>query len=67
MGRIEIDLSGKTYAQAMREAEAAILVAALNAANCNKARAAEKIGLSYDNFRKKVGGLKLRTVVEAVA
>jgi DNA-binding NtrC family response regulator len=57
---ISIEVAGKSYSQAMRAAEAAILIAALNAANGNKHTAAETLGMSYDNFRRKVGSLKIR-------
>lgn len=64
---IVIEVAGKSYSQAMRDAEAAILIAALNAANGNKHLAAESVNLSYDNFRRKVGGLKLRQRFEVAA
>lgn len=57
---ISIEVAGKSYSQAMRAAEAAILIAALNAANGNKHVAADALGMSYDNFRRKVGSLKIR-------
>jgi DNA-binding NtrC family response regulator len=57
--KVEIDVAGKTYAQAMREFEAGLIVAALNAHGCNKTRAAQALGLTLDTFRRKVRPLKV--------
>lgn len=54
------DLAALNHSQFMRRAEAAYMAAVLEAADCNKRRAAEIAGMTYDTFCRRVAALDLR-------
>ena len=57
---IDSDDSIATYSAAMKAAEAEYLISVLEACACNKTKAAEVAGLTYDTFCRKVKALNLR-------
>jgi DNA-binding NtrC family response regulator len=60
---VSVAIGGRTFTQAMRDCEAQYLAACLEAAGCNQRKAAERAGLNYETFRRKVSGLKVKYLV----
>lgn len=58
--QISLVVDCASYARSVMTFEREYFTAILNAANCNKTRAAELAGMPYSTFCKKVSGLGLQ-------